>query len=162
MFFKEKGEPIYAALSGNVISIDEVNSPIFAGKVVGDGVAIVPYDGLAVSPVSGVVSFVGEQKHTYGITSFDGIEVLIHLGIGTVALQGEGFTPYVKKGDKVNAGEPICNVDWALVKDRGLDITCPVVITSTSIDSIKRITVYNGLATAGKTVCMEYIKNKNS
>ncbi len=160
MFFNEKGEEILAALSGNVISITDVESPIFAGKVVGDGVAIVPYDGLAVAPISGVVSFVGEQKHTYGITGFDGTEVLIHLGIGTVELKGEGFTPYVQKGDRVNAGDPICNVNWKLVKERHLDITSPVVITSGSMEKIKRLTVLQGLAQAGKTACMRYVPVK--
>jgi len=157
MFFKDKSEDILAPLSGNIISIADVESPIFAGKVVGDGVAIVPCDGLTVSPISGVVAFVGEQKHTYGITGFDGTEVLIHLGIGTVALNGEGFTPYVKKGDRVNAGEPICNVDWNLIKSKNFDITSPVVITSGSVEKIKRLTVLIGLAQAGKTVCMKYV-----
>ncbi len=160
MFSKEKGENIISALSGNVISLDEVSSPIFAGKVVGDGIAIVPYDGMVVSPITGVISFVGVQKHSYGITSFDGIEVLIHLGIGTVALNGEGFTPFVEKGDKVNAGDPICNVDWNIVKDHNLDITSPIVITSQSVEMIKRLTIYQGLATAGKTACMHYILKK--
>ena len=160
MFSKEKGENIISALSGNVISLDEVSSPIFAGKVVGDGIAIVPYDGMVVSPITGVISFVGVQKHSYGITGFDGIEVLIHLGIGTVALNGEGFTPFVEKGDKVNAGDPICNVDWNIVKDHNLDITSPIVITSQSVEMIKRLTIDQGLATAGKTACMHYILKK--
>ena len=152
MFSKEKGENIISALSGNVISLDEVSSPIFAGKVVGDGIAIVPYDGMVVSPITGVISFVGVQKHSYGITGFAGIEEMIHLG--------EGFTPFVEKGDKVNAGDPICNVDWNIVKDHNLDITSPIVITSQSVEMIKRLTIYQGLATAGKTACMHYILKK--
>lgn len=100
MFFREKGEAILAALSGKVISIADVDSPIFAGKVVGDGVAIIPTDDTALSPISGVISFVGEQKHSFGITGYDGVEILIHLGIGTVALNGEGFEPLISKGDQ--------------------------------------------------------------
>ena len=122
--------------------------------------AIVPYDGLALAPISGIVSFVGAQKHTYGITGFDGTEVLIHLGIGTVELNGEGFTPYVQKGDKVAAGDPICNVNWKLVKDRNLSIVSPVVITSGSMEKIKRLTIFQGLAHAGKSVCMRYVPEK--
>lgn len=157
MFFMDKGEGILAALSGNVVAISEVESPIFAGKVVGDGVAIIPTDSLAVAPISGIVSFVGDQKHSFGIQGYDGTEVLLHLGIGTVALNGKGFSPLVKKGDKVNAGEPICTVDWSIVKSSGMDTTSPLIITSTSMDKIKRLTITQGQAQAGKTVCMRYV-----
>ena len=88
-------------MSGQIISISDVNSPIFSGKVVGDGVAIIPVSSEVFAPISGVISFIGIQKHTLGITGFDGIEVLIHLGIGTVALNGEGFTQHVSVGQKV-------------------------------------------------------------
>lgn len=157
MFFMDKGEGILAALSGNVVAISEVESPIFAGKVVGDGVAIIPTDGLAVAPISGIVSFVGDQKHSFGIQGYDGTEVLLHLGIGTVALNGKGFKPLVQKGDKVNAGEPICNVDWSIIKSMGMDTTSPLIITSTSMDKIKGLTITQGQAQAGKTVCMRYV-----
>lgn len=157
MFFRAKGEEILAALSGKVIALDDVDSPFFSGKVVGDGVAIVPNDSQAVAPISGTVSFVGEQKHTYGITGYDGVEVLIHLGIGSVSLEGLGFSPCVKAGDKVQAGEPICTVDWDLLKSKGIDITSPVLITSNAMDNIKRLTITEGAAIAGKTVCMRYV-----
>ena len=157
MFFREKGEAILAALSGKVISIADVDSPIFAGKVVGDGVAIIPTDDTALSPISGVISFVGEQKHTFGITGYDGVEILIHLGIGTVALNGEGFEPLISKGDQVVAGQPICKVNWETVKAHNMDTTSPVIITSSSMDNIKRLTITEGQVQAGKSVCMRYI-----
>lgn len=160
MLFQQKGEPVLAALSGEIIAISEVQSPIFAGKVVGDGVAIIPASGEVKAPISGTVAFVGEQKHTYGITGFDGLEVLIHLGIGTVELNGKGFTPLVKPGQRVDAGERICIVDWDAIREAGYDTTCPEVITSTAIDKIKRLTLINGHATAGVSPCMRYVLNK--
>lgn len=157
MFFRSKGEPILAPLSGEVIEIGDVKSPIFAGKVVGDGVAIIPNDAVAKSPVSGVVSFIGDQKHSYGITSYDGVEILIHLGIGTVSLNGMGFESLVKKGEQVVAGQPICQVDWDFIRKNNFDTTSPVIITSSSMENVKRLTITQGKCQAGVTVCMRYV-----
>ena len=138
MFFvKDKGEPIYAAMSGHVVSIGDVDEPIFAGKV--------------------VVSFISDQKHSYGITGDNGIEVLLHIGIDTVKLEGEGFTSLVKKGDRVEAGQPICKVDLDFLRQKRFDITSPLIITSGSVDRIKRLTLRTGQAVAGETVCMRYV-----
>ncbi len=158
MFFKAKGEEIKTAISGQIIPIDDVESPIFAGKVVGDGVAIIPNEGKAVAPISGVVSFVGDKSYSYGITGFDGVEVLIHIGIGTGALDGEGYQPLVKKGDQVAVGDAICNFDLQLIKDKGLDPTTPIIITSGSMENIKRLTLQEGNGVAGQTTCMRYVK----
>ena len=160
MIFRDKGNPIVAAMNDRVVAIGDVDEPIFAGKVVGDGVAIIPSSGEAVAPISGIVSFIGEQKHTYGITGFDGLEVLLHIGIDTVKLNGEGFSPQVKKGDRVNAGDLICKVDLDVLRSHHFDLTSPVVITSASIDKVKRLTIRTGEAAAGQTVVMRYVLNK--
>ena len=157
IFTKNIGEPIYAALNGKVIAITDLDEPIFAGKVVGDGVAIIPTDGTAVSPVSGIVSFIAQQKHSYGITTFDGVEVLLHLGIGTVKLEGQGFTPLVKKGDQVKVGTVLCRMDLDLLKQKEIDPTSPLIITSNSSDRIKKLTLITGQATAGSSICMRYV-----
>ncbi len=158
MFSKAKGDEIKAAVAGKIIPLEDVESPIFAGKVVGDGVAVIPTEGRAVAPLSGTVSFIGEGKYSYGITGFDGTEVLIHIGIDTVKLEGKGFTPLVEKGQKVEVGDPICDFDLGLIKQEGYDTTTPVIITSNSMDSIKRLTLLTGDAQAGSTVCMRYVK----
>ena len=159
MFSKEKGEAILAPLTGKVVEISEVKSPIFAGKVVGDGIAIEPKsdDGIAKAPISGVVSFVVEQKHSFGITGYDGIEILIHIGIGTVALNGEGFEPVVTKGQQVKAGDPLCRINWELIKEKGFDLTSPVIITSNSMSNVKRLTLREAWVQAGLSPCMEYV-----
>lgn len=160
MLFKDKGEPVVAAMSGHVVAIGDVDEPIFSGRVVGDGVAIIPASGQAVAPISGVISFVGEQKHTYGITGFDGVEVLLHIGIDTVKLQGRGFISHVKKGDRVQAGDPLCDVDLDLLRAEHFDPTSPLVITSGSMSQVKRLTLRTGQALAGQTVCMRYVRAK--
>lgn len=160
MFFSERGTPVIAPISGHVVTIGDVDEPIFSGRVIGDGVAIVPSDGKVVAPISGVISFIGAQKHTYGIVGYDGIEVLIHLGIGTVRLEGEGFTPAVQVGAKVEVGAPICTMDLELMRAKQFDLTCPVVITSAAMDKVKRLTLRTGPALAGQTVCMRYVPVK--
>lgn len=156
MFFKDKGTAVHAPLSGHVVTIGDVDEPIFAGKVVGDGVAIIPSDGEVLAPIAGTISFIGEQKHTYGIKGFDGVEILIHLGIDTVKLEGTGFIPYVTVGQRVDVGDRICQMDLELLRSRQFDLTSPVVITSGSMDKIKRLTLRTGQALAAQTVCMRY------
>ena len=158
MFFKPKDfTRVLSPMSGKVIALSETEDPIFSGKVVGDGVAVIPGDGEVVAPISGGVSLIADGKHSYGITGFDGIEVLVHIGIDTVKLKGECFKPLVKVGQRVEAGQPICSVDIATIRERGYDATTPVVITSSSIDSIKRLVMRVGFCEAGKTECMKYI-----
>lgn len=159
MFFSRKnaGQEVLAAMSGHVVAIGDVDEPIFAGKVVGDGVAIIPADGTVVAPVSGIVTMIAPAHHAYGITGFDGIEILLHIGIDTVKLDGEGFMPKVAQGDKVNAGDVICQVDLNVLRSHHFDTTSPLIITSGSMDKIKRLTLRTGQAAAGQTVCMRYV-----
>ena len=156
MFFKNKGTAVIAPMSGHVVTIGDVDEPIFAGKVVGDGVAIIPSSGEVVAPIAGTISFIGEQKHTYGIVGFDGVEILIHLGINTVKLNGQGYDCKVEVGQRVEVGTLLCIMDLDFIRQQQFDLTSPVVITSGSIDKIKRLTLRSGQALAGQTVCMRY------
>ena len=92
---------VTAPISGKIIPITEVPDSVFSEKVLGDGIAIIPSDGKIYSPVNGVVSSVAETLHAYGFTSDDGLDVLVHFGLETVNLKGEGFKSYVKDGDRV-------------------------------------------------------------
>lgn len=161
LFFKKDDfYPVVAPMSGKVIALTDIDDPIFAGKVVGDGVAIIPGDGEVVAPVAGVVSFVAAEKHSYGITAYDGTEVLVHIGIDTVKLGGQGFEALVEKGQSVEVGQPICKCDPEFIRHEGFNATTPVLITSNSIDKIKRLTLRTGFAQAGSTVCMMYAPEK--
>ncbi len=119
---------IYAPLSGRVIKMNEVPDETFQARVLGDGCAIIPNDGLIKSPIDGKITTIAETKHAYGILSDDGMEILIHFGLETVKLKGEGFTPHVKEGDEIKAGDPLCTVDLELIKKKGIDTTTPIVV----------------------------------
>lgn len=147
---------IKAPLSGKAIALSDLDDPIFAGKVVGDGIAIIPSDGEVVAPVSGEISFIAPTLHTYGIRGFDGIEVLVHLGLDTVKLNGRGFKALVEKGSMVEGGQPLCQMDLDMIRKEGYDGTTPVVITSNTIDDVKRLVIRTGFCEAGKTVVMKY------
>ena len=161
MFFnKSDFYPVIAPINGKIIALSDTEDPIFSGKVVGDGIAVIPYDGEVVSPLTGTISMIAPTNHSYGITAYDGTEVLVHVGIDTVKLNGRGFTPLVKKGQHVDVGQPICKFDLELIRNEGFNATTPVIITSNCIDRIKRLTIRTGFAQAGVTVCMLYALEK--
>lgn len=99
------GIRILSPLTGTAVALEEVPDPVFSQKIIGDGIAIIPQDGKLVSPIDGEVVSVAETLHAYGLRSEDGIEVMVHFGLETVALKGEYFTCHVKQGDKVKAGD---------------------------------------------------------
>ncbi len=161
MFFKRSDfYPVIAPINGKVIALSDLDDPIFSGKVVGDGVAVIPSDGEVVSPVSGTVSIIAPTNHSYGITAYDGTEILVHVGIETVKLNGRGFTPLVTKGQHVDVGQPICKFDLELIRNEGFNATTPVIITSNSIDRVKRLTLRTGFVQAGVSTCMLYALEK--
>lgn len=131
MFFKkQKKETIYSPCSGKVIKLDEVPDQVFADKILGDGAAVIPESGIIVSPVNGKITQLFDTLHAYAITSDTGLELLIHIGINTVELNGEGFTPFVKEGDNVKIGDKLAEVNLEYLADRGYNLHTPVIITN--------------------------------
>ena len=121
---------ILAPLTGKAVPLSEVQDSVFSEKVLGDGVAIIPADGKIVSPVDGEISTVAETSHAYGFTSEDGQEVLVHVGLETVSLNGECFKVYGKAGDKVKAGDLVAEVDLEYLKEKEINPITPVLICS--------------------------------
>ena len=121
---------ILAPLTGKAVPLSEVPDPVFSEKVLGDGVAIIPADGKIVSPVDGEISTVAETSHAYGFTSENGQEVLVHVGLETVSLNGECFKVYGKAGDKVKAGDLVAEVDLEYLKEKEINPITPVLICS--------------------------------
>ncbi len=119
---------VTAPLSGKVISITEVPDPVFSGKMMGDGAAILPEDGKIYAPIDGVLTTIAPTQHAFGYTGENGQEVLVHVGLETVGLNGEGFTVHKKAGDKVKAGDLVAEVDLEFLKNKGLNTVTPVVI----------------------------------
>lgn len=124
----EKRLQICSPLNGKAVSLDSVPDPVFSDKVLGDGCAVIPDDGKIYSPVNGEISSIAETKHAYGFSSEDGMEILVHFGLETVALKGEGFTPHVSVGDKVKKGDLVAEVDLAFLKSKGINLITPVLV----------------------------------
>ncbi|WP_270181466.1 PTS sugar transporter subunit IIA [Alkalihalobacillus sp. CinArs1] len=126
-------EKILAPMNGKVVELENVPDPTFAQKMMGDGVAIEPTDGEVVSPVNGKIIQFFHTKHAVGIESESGLELLIHVGLETVGMGGEGFEGHVKEGDKVKVGDPLISVDLDLVKEKAASTITPVIITNADI-----------------------------
>ena len=143
---------VIAPLSGKVIALSEVPDEVFSAKVLGDGAAIIPADGKIVSPVNGEVSTVSETLHAYGFTSDDGLEILVHVGIDSVALKGAGFTAHVKEGDKVKAGDLVAEVDLDVLKANNIPTITPVLVCDGADELV--MTAAEGDVAAGKNVVL--------
>ena len=117
---------IRAPLSGTAVPITDVPDPVFGEKVMGDGLAIRPSDGRICSPVDGTVTSVAASKHAYALQTAEGVDVLVHFGLDTVSLNGEGFTPAVQEGDQVKKGDLLCQVDLEVIRSAGLETITPV------------------------------------
>lgn len=125
-----KSEKLCAPVKGRVIPIEEVSDPTFAEKILGDGAAVVPETGLVVSPSDAVVETVFETNHAISLTTGNGAEILIHIGIDTVKLKGNHFKAMVKNGDKVKMGQPLIEFDIDKIKAAGYDTTTMLVVTN--------------------------------
>lgn len=117
-------------INGKVVKLEEVPDPVFAQKMVGDGFAVIPEEGEVYAPVSGEVTLQPEGFHAIGIKTEEDLEVLIHFGLDTVELKGQGFTPHVKIGDKVNKGDKILTVDIDKIKDKVPSIISPCIVAN--------------------------------
>lgn len=147
--FLKKKKVLLSPMSGKVVDITELDDPVFSGKMVGDGVGIIPEDGEVLSPVDGEIVQMFETGHAVGIKS-DDVEILIHVGMDTVEIKGEGFTKHVNVGDKVKAGDKLITADLELIKSHGKKIDTPVVITNGK--EIKKVL---GHAIKGKSEIIE-------
>ncbi len=130
MFNKDKSVKFIMPVSGEVIDIKDIPDPVFAEKMMGDGFGIKPTSNEIVSPIDGEVVSVFPTNHAVGLKTKEGIEVLIHVGIDTVNLKGEGFTSNIKAGDKVLAGDLLLTVDFDGIKGKVPSIITPVIFTA--------------------------------
>jgi len=120
---------ILSPLDGRVIPLEEVPDEVFAEKVLGDGAAVIPENGNIYSPIDGEIVSIPESLHAYGIRSDAGIEMIVHFGLETVNLKGEGFSPKVKVGDRVKAGQLLCTADMDFLRSKGINTVTPVLVT---------------------------------
>lgn len=122
---------IASPLKGNIVPLNEVKDETFASEMMGKGIAINPTEGKVVSPINGTVQMIFKTKHAIGLKSEDGAEILIHIGMDTVQLDGKHFTAHVKDGDKVKVGDTLVEFDMNAIKNEGYELITPVIITNT-------------------------------
>ena len=147
---KDAQAEVVAVANGEVMPITEVNDPVFSGKMMGDGYAVKPADGKIVSPVAGQVKSLFPTKHAIGLETAAGMEVLVHMGIDTVSLEGKPFTLMVKEGDQVEAGQELAQVDLAALAAAGKEDTMIVVFTN--VDQVTFTLDKTGKQTAGTVI----------
>ncbi len=147
---------IHAPLSGEIVPIEEVPDVVFADKIVGDGVAIMPSGDMMVAPCDGTIGKIFETNHAFSMESDDGLELFVHFGMDTVNLNGEGFTRIAKEGQRVKTGEPIIGFDLALLKEKAPSVITPIVISN--MDEVKELTKMSGSVTKGESEVLSIIR----
>ena len=148
---------LLAPANGQVIALSKTSDPIFSKGTMGDGFGLTPTDNTVLAPVSGTISMIAETKHAIGITTKDGLEVLVHMGVDTVGLKGEPFDVVIKNGQEVKAGDQIATMNIEMIKAKDLDTTIMTLITNSSM-KLDGLDVTEGKAEAGDTVARAYLK----
>jgi len=131
-FLKRKPREIKAPIDGMLIAIEKIDDEVFSTKMVGDGLAIVPIGDTFAAPIDGVITKIFSTNHAFIIKNKQDLEVLVHIGLETVALKGEGFERLAQEGEEVKAGDPIIKVDLDYIKANAKDIVTPILLIGES------------------------------
>jgi PTS system glucose-specific IIA component len=152
--FKKAKLQVYSPANGELIPIENVPDPVFSEKMMGEGIAVIPTEGKIHAPVNGTIIQVAPTKHAVGILAEDGTEILIHIGLETVSLKGEGFNVCVQTGDKITVGQILVEVDLEYIRTHAKSIVTPIVITNSNEGTKKYTVSEEKEGIAGKTVIM--------
>ncbi|MDD6770394.1 MAG: PTS glucose transporter subunit IIA [Inconstantimicrobium porci] len=136
-FFKKESKFV-APIDGKVMNLSDVPDPVFAEKMAGDGVAIDTTGDTIVAPCDGELTLVFKTNHAFAMTLSNGVELLVHIGIDTVSLNGEGFERLQEQGTTVKAGTPIIKINRDIITGKGLSLITPVLVTN--VDNVKDLT----------------------
>lgn len=153
---KPKSIELFNPIEGEVIPIEDTPDKVFAGKMLGDGFAIKPHDNKVYSPVSGEIKLFFPTLHAIAIETQEGVEVLVHIGVDTVELEGEGFTGHVEVGDKVKKGDLLVSFDKDIIESKAKSSITPVIITN--IEIMEDISVDFGEKGQGEKVAIVKLK----
>ncbi len=121
---------LFSPVNGESLSITKVNDEMFSNKLIGDGIAFKLYEDIVYSPCEGEIIAIAPTKHAIGIRARGGIEILLHVGLDTVNLEGEGFEQLVKQNEKISQGQPLLKINKKLMKEKKVDLITPLVIIS--------------------------------
>ncbi|TDM13259.1 PTS sugar transporter subunit IIA [Macrococcus lamae] len=145
---------IKAPISGRYIELSDIPDPVFAQEMMGKGFGIEPTEGTVVAPIDGEIVNVFPTKHAIGLKAANGLELLLHIGLETVAMNGEGFTTHVKAGDRVTTGDKLLEFDIELIKQKAASTISPVIITNSDvIDNFE--VIQNGNLQKGATTVLK-------
>lgn len=153
---KQKEMAVYSPADGVAIELSSVPDEAFSEKILGDGAAVIPKNGNIYSPVEGEIIDITDTKHAFCITTNEGTEILLHIGIDTVKLKGEGFSVKISSGDKVKVGTKIAEVDLEVLKNNNIRMETPVILTEAQ--NYKITQVHTGEVAGGRDVLFLYKK----
>lgn len=149
-------EKIISPMSGKVLALEDVDDPIFADKISGDGVAVLLNSPTVLAPVTGEISVFFETKHAFMITADNGVQVLVHIGLDSIIMEGVGITAFKNRGERVEKGTPILEIDLPFFKRRRINLVSPILIVN--YDKLKKLE-YNNIGNeveAGKDVLLGF------
>ena len=138
-FLKRKVREVKSPVDGQVVALESVKDDVFSQKLVGDGVAIIPMSDVFTAPIDGVITKIFSTNHAYSIKSSKDLEVMVHIGLDTVSLEGKGFERLANEGDEVKAGDPIIRVDLPYMREHAKDIITHIIISD-------RLKIFEGSA----------------
>lgn len=148
---KSHNNSIVAPVSGTCITLDEVPDKVFSSRIIGDGFAVVPDSDVVVAPADGEIMIIPSSKHAFGMKTKNGAELLVHIGLDTVNLEGQGFSVLEKVGSKVKAGTPVVRFDRGFMEEKGINLTTMLIFTA-GYDKEVKLSNYGQHVTAGETV----------
>lgn len=149
LFKKKNNGVVCSPIEGKIVDVSEVPDPVFSGKMMGEGIAVIPEGNTVCSPVNGQVVQIFKTKHAILLKSDDDLEIIIHIGLETVNLNGEGFEVLINEGEKVTIGKELIKVDFEFIKSKGINTIIPVVIIN---HEDKNIVKYLGYKEAGASI----------
>lgn len=155
-FMKKKGIELTAPAEGECVPLSQVNDPTFSEEILGKGVAVIPENGTICAPADGEVSTVFPTGHAVALTTPDGVEVLIHIGLDTVKLEGKHFFIKAQTGQKVKRGDVLIEADIDAIRKDGYDCITPMIICNTS--DFSSVTARTGIHVKPGDVCLEIAK----
>lgn len=155
---KKKVLSLLAPINGTCISLSEVPDEVFSSKMMGDGVAIKPTSNKLFAPTDGKVTFIAETKHAIGFVTTDGQELLIHVGLDTVSLNGEGFSLSVEVNQEVRTGEQLLSFNQTFIEDNQLNLITPIILLENKNLNLEQLTIGTDVI-AGETIIINCTQN---
>ncbi|MCR5438337.1 MAG: PTS glucose transporter subunit IIA [Selenomonas sp.] len=151
-------QKLIAPISGRIIDLAKVPDPVFSEKLTGDGLAVLNDSDTVLSPCDGEISLFFDTKHAFAVTRADGVQILVHIGLDTVIMNGEGITQLHHRGDYVKAGEPILKLDLPLLQRRKINLISPILVVNYDTVRNLRPAASDEMVAAGTDVILTYEK----